>query len=151
MFSLMCVWTNGWANSRYAGHFGHHGAHYCVIVMLWWRMMTSQHGNYFHINGPLWGETPVDPFTNGRLCRVLIFYCVVSQSRLLKKPLICWWLETVIWSHNSVLHGSYNGPIQWRHNESNGVSNHRRPDCLFNRLFRHRSKKTPKLRVTGLC
>ena len=24
-------------------------------------------------------------------------------------------------------------------------------DCLFNRLFRRRSKKTSKLRVTGLC
>ena len=42
-------------------------------------------------------------------------------------------------------------PLQWRHNEHNGVSNHRRLDCLLNRLFRHRSKKTLKLRVTGLC
>ena len=25
------------------------------------------------------------------------------------------------------------------------------PGCLLNRLFRRRSKKTPKLRVTGLC
>ena len=41
--------------------------------------------------------------------------------------------------------------LQWRHNERNGVSNHRRLDCLLNRLFRRRSKKTSKLRVTGLC
>ena len=41
--------------------------------------------------------------------------------------------------------------LQWRHNERDGVSNHRRHDCLFNRLFRRRSKKTSKLRVTGLC
>ena len=33
----------------------------------------------------------------------------------------------------------------------NGVSNHQPHDCLLNRLFRHRSKKTSKLRVTGLC
>ena len=32
-----------------------------------------------------------------------------------------------------------------------GVSNHQPHDCLLNRLFRHRSKKTSKLRVTGLC
>ena len=32
-----------------------------------------------------------------------------------------------------------------------GVSNHRNYDCLSNRLFRRRSKKTSKLRVTGLC
>ena len=41
--------------------------------------------------------------------------------------------------------------LQWRHNERNGVSNHRCFDCLFNRLFRRRSKKTSKLRVTGRC
>ena len=29
--------------------------------------------------------------------------------------------------------------------------NHLPHDCLLNRLFRHRSKKTPKPRVTGLC
>ena len=42
-------------------------------------------------------------------------------------------------------------PLQRRHNERDGVSNHRRPDCLLIRLFRRRSKKTSKLRVTGLC
>ena len=41
--------------------------------------------------------------------------------------------------------------IQWRHNERDGVSNHRRFDCLFNCLFRWRSKKASKLHVTGLC
>ena len=42
-------------------------------------------------------------------------------------------------------------PLQWRHNGRDGVSNHQRLDCLFNRLFRRRSKKTSKLHVTGLC
>ena len=32
--------------------------------------------------------------------------------------------------------------LQLRHNEPNGVSNHRRRYCLRKRLFRHRSKKT---------
>ena len=41
--------------------------------------------------------------------------------------------------------------LQWRHNERDGVSNHRCLDCLLNRLLRRRSKKTSKLRVTGLC
>ena len=41
--------------------------------------------------------------------------------------------------------------LQWRHNEHNGVSNQRSLDCLLNRLFTRRSKKTPKLRVTGFC
>ena len=41
--------------------------------------------------------------------------------------------------------------LQWRHNGRHGVSNHHPYDCLLNRLFRRRWKKTPKLRVTGLC
>ena len=41
--------------------------------------------------------------------------------------------------------------LQWRHNGYDSVSNHQPHDCLLNRLFRRRSKKTPKLRVTGLC
>ena len=40
--------------------------------------------------------------------------------------------------------------LQWRHNGVDGVSNHQPHECLLNRLFRCRSKKT-KLRVTGLC
>ena len=39
--------------------------------------------------------------------------------------------------------------LQWRHNERDGVENHRRLGCLLNRLFRRKSKKTSKLRVTG--
>ena len=41
--------------------------------------------------------------------------------------------------------------LQWRHNGHDSVSNHQPHDCLLNRLFRRRSKKTSKLRVTGLC
>ena len=42
-------------------------------------------------------------------------------------------------------------PLHWRHNEHDGVSNHQPHGCLLKRLFRRRSKKTSKLRVTGLC
>ena len=41
--------------------------------------------------------------------------------------------------------------LQWRHNDRDGVSNHQPHDCLLKRLFRRKSKKTSKLRVTGLC
>ena len=41
--------------------------------------------------------------------------------------------------------------LQWRHNDGDGVSNHRRLDGLFNRLFGRRSKKISNLRVTGRC
>ena len=38
-----------------------------------------------------------------------------------------------------------------RHNRRNGVSYHQPHGCLLNRLFRRRSTKTSKFRVTGLC
>ena len=38
-----------------------------------------------------------------------------------------------------------------RHNVRDGILNHQSHDCLRNRLFRCTSKKSSKLRVTGLC
>ena len=42
------------------------------------------------------------------------------------------------------------GALQWHHNGLEGVSHHHPHDCLLKRLFRRRSKKTSKLRDTGL-
>ena len=44
-------------------------------------------------------------------------------------------------------HSHYNDVM----NERDNVSNHQPQDCLLNHLFGRRSKKTSKLRVTGLC
>ena len=41
--------------------------------------------------------------------------------------------------------------LRWRQNGRDSISNHQPHDCLLNRLFRRRPKKTSKLRVTGLC
>ena len=35
MFSLICVWINGWVNNREAGDLRRNRAHYDVIVMIW--------------------------------------------------------------------------------------------------------------------
>ena len=43
------------------------------------------------------------------------------------------------------------GALRWRHNGCDSISNHQPHDCLLNRLFRRRSMKTSKLRVTDLC
>ena len=40
--------------------------------------------------------------------------------------------------------------LQWRHNGLDDVSNHQPHHCLLVHLFGRRSKKTSKLRVTGL-
>ena len=62
---------------------------------------------------------------------------ILSQNQ---KLLASHWYSTVHWHI-----------IQWRHNGCDGVSNRQPHHCLRNRLFRRRSKKTSKLRVTGLC
>ena len=41
--------------------------------------------------------------------------------------------------------------LPWRHNWCDGVPDRQPRDCLLNRSYRRRSKKTPKLCVTGLC
>ena len=65
---------------------------------------------------------------------VLWYLSKSNLTKMIIKPL---------WQH---------GPsLQWRHNGRDGVSNHQSHHCLLNRLFRCRSKKTSKVRVTGLC
>ena len=46
---------------------------------------------------------------------------------------------------------SHDMALNWRHNGHDSVSSHQPHHCLLNRLFRRRSQKTSKLRVTGLC
>ena len=58
---------------------------------------------------------------------------------------ICTWLVLYRLYHQFIV------ALRWRHNDHDGVSNHQPRGCLLNRLFTPRSKKTSKLRVTGLC
>ena len=103
-------------------------------------MMTSSNGNIFRVTGPLCGEFtgPGDFPTQRPVTRSFgVFFDLRLNRRLSKQPW-GWWFETLSWS-------------LWRHLNGDGISNHQRLVCLRNRLFRRRSKKTPKLRVTGLC
>ena len=59
-----------------------------------------------------------------------------------------WWTTTKY--GRSLCHIS-DASLQWHHNGRDVVSNHRRDEGLLNHLFRCRSKKTSKCRVTGLC
>ena len=56
-----------------------------------------------------------------------------------------WCLTSMIWMFCFLC------ALNWLHNWRDSVSNRQPRHCLPNRLFRRRSKKTPKLRVTGLC
>ena len=51
-------------------------------------------------------------------------------------------LATVLWFIHT---------LRWRHNGYDSVSNHQCLYCLLNLSYGHRSKKTSKRRVTGLC
>ena len=82
--------------------------------------------------------------------------CISQKNILLWLFRLHWWF---IFTFNMTGHCRWSSPVtivycqsslKWRHNERYGVSNHRRLDCLLNRLFRRRSKKTSNLRVTGL-
>ena len=89
-------------------------------------MKTSRHGSAFHFTGPFPLVTKGFP----------------SQRASNTKGVLChdvaqWWEVTP--------------RLPWRHNDRDSVSNHQHLDCLFNCLFRRRSKKSPKLRVTSLC
>ena len=72
------------------------------------------------------------------------FYC---------KPDKCSWkiVAADLRRHNVPAMNALAITLQWRHNGRDGVSNHQPHHCLLNCLFRRRSKKSSKLRVTGLC
>ena len=79
-----------------------------------------------------------DPISRCHLKSIEIPFRTIAQSSYL---------------HNEI---SYTGKmifitLQWRHNGRECVWNHQPRDCLLSRLFRRRSKKLSKLRVTGLC
>ena len=61
------------------------------------------------------------------------------------------WTNFVLQKHGYLWCFQDSGSLRWRHNGRNSVSNHQPHDCLLNPLFRRRSKKISKLRVTGLC
>ena len=102
-------------------------------LMGWWTIYIKSHANCSNLQRPCGanvyhGSTPV----------AVLFYCLTTKRRHIHR----WYCYHIL------LHIP---ETQWRHNEPNGVSNHRRLHYLLNRLFRHRSKQTSKLRVIGLC
>ena len=76
----------------------------------------------------------------------------------MRKPKLWFWSCFIPLNYTDVTdskHVAYFGTkfektLHWRHNERNDVSNHQRLDYLLTYLFRRRSKKISKLRVTGL-
>ena len=69
------------------------------------------------------------------------FFHKGETYKLGKNLVVGWW-----WSYSDDIFHS----LQWRHNVRDGVSNHQPRDCLLKLVCRRRSKKTSKLRATGL-
>ena len=97
-----------------------------VQVMAWCRQATS------HYLSQCWPSF-LSPYGVTRPWRVNILR-PARRSMYMRQ-----WIESSLY------------PLHWRHNGRDSVSNHQPHDCLLNRLFRRRSKKTSHLRVTGLC
>ena len=70
-----------------------------------------------------------------------IFPCHRQLLMIRCSDIITWWNFSKILARDT---------LQWCYKEHDGVLNHQPHNCFLNRLFSHRSKKTSKLRVTGL-
>ena len=88
------------------------------------------------------------PNENGPLDCAFILWCHIEDVVICQVLFnVYCWQKGVISSHGN----SASSLLQWRHNEHDGVSNHQHHDCFLNHLFRRRTHKTLKLRITGLC
>ena len=72
-----------------------------------------------------------------------MFSCEIFPKYLIDAEAIWSTLQQLFWTLTIE-------PLQWHHKDHDSISNHQPHGCLLNLLLRHRSKKTSKLRVTGL-
>ena len=77
--------------------------------------------------------------------------CMVSTSSVLRKIPVTCRINTGLGFGPHIVCWCASTSLRWRHNGHDGVSNHQPHVCLLNSLFGHRSKKTSKFHVTGLC
>ena len=119
MFSLICVWINGWVNNREAGDLRRHRGHYDVNVMsqqsaaagllpychdfmVPYEAMNLAHNvvikwKHFRVTCPLWGETTGHrwiPLTKTSHVERWCLFFEERQNKRLSKQSICWWFET---------------------------------------------------------
>ena len=137
IFSLIWPQINGWISNRDPGDLRRHRAHHDVTVMFKYIFVTFFSFSLYTYRGVLLGVQ-----------------LLITRS-ILNKVMSCQPLsELIIWriSHSLThVYTSNDKTLRWCHNGRVGVSNHLPHDCLLNCSFRRRSKKTSKLRVTGLC
>ena len=85
-------------------------------------------------------------------CFALIYFHVLStKSMQLYMRIIFTFLTQCGLVMSIYRQTNHQWTLWWRHNGQDGVSNHQHHHCWLSYLFGRRSKKTSKLRVTGLC
>ena len=122
----------------------------CICIPLWhmqkqiWYGMTCVLVEFSYDNTAWLMDQGIDYDTNIHMCS-LIYIAHGQLEMILNRKLFSSSadrIRTVVF---------YSISLQWRHNGHDGVSNLQPHYCLLNGLFRCRSKKTSKLRITGLC
>ena len=106
-----------------------------MTMMLWWRWLWS-YTLFAYCCVLFWN------------CRYRLWRCILKWKCHFAEIFVTVWTPVV---YKCCACCYFITPLRWRHNDHAGVSNHQPHGCLLNRLFRLRSKKTSKLRVTGLC
>ena len=105
----------------------------------WW--IPSQRASNAELVCASWRHHGVGPWV---LAGIYTLAEIIKESSKPKK-------KNVLLRLRAIHSLKYFPSLRWRHNDHAGVSNHQPHGCLLNRLFRRKSKKTSKLRVTGLC
>ena len=107
-----------------------------------WRYcnLTLSHRN--NVNILLWSSSVNGTSTIGKNYQILVHFRIKfiwENIQISSHFLSCLTIERALKS------------LRWRQNGRDSVSNHQPGHCLLSLLFGRRSKKTSKLRVTGLC
>ena len=146
-FFFISAWTNGWIKTRDAGYLRLHRTHYDVTVSNLPSCLADLYELIASVSLAI------------RLSMCLSNFRVIAQfwiqiSRL--RDFAEYYNKTSHWILKqdpglSIYRLIASDALQWRHNGRDSVSNNQPHDCLLNRLFRRRSKKTSKFSVTGLC
>ena len=97
MFSLICVWINGWVNNREAGDLRHHRGHYDVSVMCQRTHNDIHKRSIFH-KGRLFAQ--ITKSLLNHLRKSLFLICFI-RSHLVWTMLLTYVISTFQWMHIS--------------------------------------------------
>ena len=85
MYSLICVWINGWVNNRKAGQLRRHRAHYDVIVM---ETLSTLLADGWRYPSMTWGFP-----SQWAVMRSFHVFFDGSSNKVFKKQFSCRWLR----------------------------------------------------------